>query len=707
VSESNAGTNRLAGEKSPYLLQHAENPVDWYPWGEEAFQRARQEDKPVFLSIGYSTCHWCHVMEEESFSDPDTAAIMNRHFVCIKVDREERPDIDNVYMAAVVAMTGRGGWPLTVFLTPDQKPFFGGTYFPPEDRWGMSGLRTVLLSVAGAWEKRRDEVVRSGDALAETLASGSSTGRAAVRLDRDVLTAAFAHFRTAFDKERGGFGGAPKFPMGHNLSFLMRYAARNEESGAQSMVEKTLDAMAAGGIYDQIGGGFHRYSTDGHWRIPHFEKMLYDQALLPAVYLEAFQMTGKRRYARTAAETLDYVLRDMTAPEGGFYSAEDADSPLPGDPKRKKEGAFYMWTPEEIARTVGEEAAGVAMHHFGIRPEGNAISDPHGELRGRNVLYRAHTLEETAEKAGIGPDEAAALIKDITGRLFAARSHRPRPHLDDKILTDWNGLMISSLAAASRILGEPRYCEAAERAAGFIMRNLAGDGGHLLHRHRDGESAIPGSIDDYAFLMNGMIDLYEATFDHKYLSEAARLAALLDELFWDKRGGGFFFTACDAESLIVRKKEIYDGAIPSGNSVAALGLLRLGGLTARPQLESRAHRLMEAFSAEIRAMPAAHCFMLTALDFALGPRREIVIAEGQNASTVREMAEAVFAPFMPNKVVVMLPAAAETSSRLAALAPYIADYHAVDGKTAAYVCVDRTCRRPVMSVEALKAALRD
>jgi uncharacterized protein YyaL (SSP411 family) len=699
--EPKRNSNRLAGEKSPYLLQHARNPVEWYPWGREAFERARAEDRPVLLSIGYSTCHWCHVMEAESFSDEAVAELMNRHFVCIKVDREERPDIDNIYMNAVVAMTGRGGWPLTVFLTPDQKPFFGGTYFPPDDRWGMSGFKTVLLSVAEAWKDRRDEIARSGELLTRALGERRDGGAPGVSLGEDTLAAAYKHFRSAFDSGEAGFGQAPKFPMAHNLSFLLRYAGRDNASEALVMVERTLRAMAAGGIYDQIGGGFHRYSTDDSWRVPHFEKMLYDQAMLSRVYLEAYQATGDDRFARTARETLDYVRHDMTDAGGGFYSAEDADSPLPDRPEQRKEGAFYLWTLEEVEALLGAEDAGIVAYHFGIRPEGNAISDPHGELGGKNVIYMAHSPAEAARRFGRSPQEMGAALDAARERMLAARSRRPRPHLDDKVLTDWNGLMISSFAYASRVLNETAYRDAAERAARFVLANMVDSRGRLLHRYHTGTAGIPASIDDYAFFIYGLIDLYEATFDCAYLKEAIGFAHIMSDLFWDGDAGGFFFTARDSEELIVRTKQVHDGAIPSGNSVAAHDLLRLGRLTGITEFESLVGQLMNAFSADISGMPGSHAFMLTALDFATGPTGEIVIAEGEDPEALEEMVRAVYRPFAPNRVVAMLPAPGEAAAALTDLAPFLAGYRAIGGKTTAYVCIDRACRTPATSVEDL------
>ena len=698
--------NRLINEKSPYLLQHARNPVNWYPWGNEAFERALSEDKPVFLSIGYSTCHWCHVMEMESFSDVGMAALLNENFICIKVDREERPDIDNVYMSAVVAMTGRGGWPLTVFLTPDRRPFYGGTYFPPEDRWGIAGLRTVLLSVTSAWNERRNEINRSAGELTRVLRSLRAGPDEGATLDVNTLRGAYSYFEEAFDKSSAGFGPAPKFPMGHNLSFLLRYAAREEQPGALMMVESTLRAMAGGGLYDQVGGGFHRYSTDADWRIPHFEKMLYDQAVLAKAYLEAFQYTGHDFYARIARETLDYVLRDLRDDCGGFYSAEDADSAVPGEGGEKREGAFYLWSHDEVLDAIGEEAGRIAAHHFGIRPGGNAPADPHGEFAGRNILYRAHSPEETARQLDMSLTAVETALSDARRALLDARTLRPRPHIDDKILTDWNGLMISSLAAAYRILNEPRYRDAAEAAARFVMEELTDGDGRLLHRYRDGDSGISATLDDYAFFIHGLIDLYEATFETTYLRQALRLTSVMRDLFWDEETGGFFFTANDSEGLIVRVKEVQDGAIPSGNSVAALDLIRLGRLTAKPEFESLAAELMKAVSGSISNMPASHTFMLMALDFAVGHSSEIVIAEGEDIGTANDMADAVYARFIPNRVMVKHPASGDHAAEMLDLAPFLAEYRAVDGKTAAYVCRNYSCRAPATSVEDLRALLQ-
>lgn len=501
LAEAESYTNRLVKEKSPYLLQHAHNPVDWYPWGDEALEKAKKEDKPIFLSVGYSTCHWCHVMEEESFANTETAKIMNDHFVSIKVDREERPDVDNIYMQVVMSMTGSGGWPMTVILTPDLKPFFGGTYFPPEDRWGSPGLKTILNTIAQKWNTERAQILESSESITRAVrAEAQAKAAMSHALDEKTLEKAYQQFHSQFDSRFGGFGGAPKFPRTHTLSFLLRYWKRTTDGKALEMVEKTLQEMAKGGMYDHLGGGFHRYSTDGQWRVPHFEKMLYDQAILSKSYLEAYQATGKEEYARMARDIFEYVLRDMSGPNGAFYSAEDADSaPDPSQPKRKSEGAFYIWSYDEVVNAPGKEKAELFNYYYGVKPKGNALHDLHGEFKEKNILYLAHSLGETAKRFGKNVEETEAVLKESEQILFNIRSNRLRPHLDDKVLTDWNGLMISSLAFGSRVLNEPRYAEAAQKAADFLLEKMKLKDGRLMHRYRDGEVAITGFIEDYAF----------------------------------------------------------------------------------------------------------------------------------------------------------------------------------------------------------------
>jgi len=692
ASAEPAHTNRLAKEKSPYLLQHAHNPVDWYPWGEEAFEKARREKKPIFLSIGYSTCHWCHVMERESFEDPATAVLMNQHFISIKVDREERPDVDGLYMQAVMQMTGQGGWPLSVFLTPDLKPFYGGTYFPPEDRWGHPGFKSLLRSIAGAWETRREEVLKSGQAMAETLQAQAAMAAAGKEpLSKEVLTQAFQQFEESFDETYGGFAPAPKFPRSHALSLILRHWKRTGDPRALKIVEQTLRAMTAGGVYDHLGGGFHRYSTDAQWHVPHFEKMLYDQALLARTTLEAHQATGSAEYAATAREIFDYVLRDMTGPEGGFYSAEDADSEEEKG-KEKKEGAFYVWTAAEIGQILGSADAELFDYCYGVQLHGNAAHDPMGEFGGKNILYRAHSLKEAAQKFKRPEKEIEETAIRCKQKLFDARARRPRPHLDDKVLADWNGLMISSLAFGSRVLDEPKYAQAARRAADFILKEMVRKDGRLLHRYRDGEAAIPGHLEDYAFLIHGLADLYEATFEEKYLAEAKRLTQEMIRLFWDEKQGGFFLTGTDAEKLLIRQKELYDGAIPSGNSVAALDLIRVGRLTETPALEEKASRLMETFGGQVIRQPSAFPQLLIALDFALGPSSEIVIAGPPDAPGTREMLRLIYNRFLPNKVVVLHP-------------PGEARWPMIGGKSTAYVCRNYACHLPTSDVKKLKELL--
>ncbi len=707
MEDSDQAANRLIHEKSPYLLQHAYNPVDWFPWGEEAFEKARKEDKPIFLSIGYSTCHWCHVMEEESFENPEIAKIMNKGFVSIKVDREERPDLDQIYMQAVMAMTGSGGWPMSVFLTPDRKPFYGGTYFPPEDRWGRPGFATLLHTLQNKWETDKQNILGSSEELTRLIQAEIKQKPAlAHALDENTLRKAYEQFQSRFDSRLGGFGQAPKFPSSHNLSFLLRQWKRFKTPESLVMVEKTLQAMARGGMNDQLGGGFHRYSTDAYWHVPHFEKMLYDQALLSKTYLEAYQATGEKEYAQTAREIFDYVLRDMTDPLGGFYSAEDADSAQdPTHPENKSEGAFYIWSEAQIKEHLGPEVSEIFNHYFGVKPGGNARQDPQGEFTGKNILYVASSVEETAKHFSKSPEEIQKMIDQAKDKLFKIRAKRPRPHLDYKILTDWNGLMISSLAFGSRVLEEPKYKVAAKKAADFILGKLKQSDGRLLHRWRKGEAAIPGFVDDYAFFILGLLDLYEATFDPIYLEEAKFFTQEMTRLFWDDKAGGFFFTGVDAEKLITRSKEVYDGAIPSGNSVAALCLLRVGRMTMNREFEQLAQSTLDAFSAELSQYPSGYPQMLIALDFAFGPSREIVIAGEENQ--VQAILHEIYIRFLPNTVVILHPSQGEARKKIESLAPFVAKQTLVEGKPAIYICKNYVCDLPVTDISKLKELLKD
>jgi len=681
--------NRLGNEKSPYLLQHANNPVDWYPWGDEAFEKARAEDKPIFLSIGYSTCHWCHVMERESFENSDIAALLNRDFVSIKVDREERPDVDRIYMLFVQAATGSGGWPMSVFLTPDRKPFFGGTYFPPDNRYGRPGFGALLQSLANAWRNDRARVEQSGAQVIEQLKQYSLAGRvnsgqaASGVADATTLDAGFRSFERAFDPRLGGFGSAPKFPRPSVFNFLLRYYARTREEDALEMVLLTLREMAKGGMYDQLGGGFHRYSVDDHWFVPHFEKMLYDQAQLAVSYLEAFQITREPRYAEVARGIFEYVLRDLSHPQGGFYSAEDADSAVDAaHPHEKSEGAFYLWSHAELVEALGERDAESFSRRFGVEKNGNVEEDPHAEFRGRNILFQANDAAD------------AEVIERAIPKLLEIRSHRPRPHLDDKILAAWNGLMISAFAKGARILGEVRYELGARRALDFVRRTLWRETDRtLLRRYRDGEAAVEGFLDDYTFLASALIDMYETTFDSRNLRWAIQLAERAIELFEDRESGGFFSTGDAKSDLVLRLKDDYDGAEPSGNSGIALALLRLARITGREDFRKAAERTLEAFGPGLLTAPSAAPQMLVALAFAIGRPREIVLAGPRDSSVYAAMLAAIHTKFLPDAVIMRGEDAPIAMP-------------AIEEKPTAYVCENYACKLPVTEAAALEELLQ-
>ena len=683
-------TNRLIDESSPYLLQHAHNPVDWYPWGTEAFERAVREDKPIFLSIGYSTCHWCHVMERESFEDERIARIMNEHFVCIKVDREQRPDVDEIYMNAVVLTTGSGGWPLSIFLTPEGKPFFGGTYFPPKDAFGRPGFERVLLSIAEAWKDRRQELIASAGKLTEFLvgAGGPAEKRG---LTPDVLTKAFEQLQSMFDPANGGFGTAPKFPQPTNLSMLLSYWRRTGDAHALQMAEKTLDAMAAGGICDQLRGGFHRYSTDAKWLTPHFEKMLYDQALLSKTYIQAYKVTRNRRHAEIAAEVFDYVLRDMADPAGGFYSAEDADS-------EGEEGTFYLWEPEQITSIMDSDGAGLFIAYYGLTDRGNFG-------KSKSVLHVAASPEELASRFGRGCDEVVRILTRAKARAFSARAKREKPHRDDKIISGWNGLMISSLAYGGAALRQEKYTKAAQCCAEFILRILYKDG-RLRRFYRGGQIVGQAFLDDYAFVTLGLLDLYEATFDARWLREADRLTKEMIELFADNEQGGFFFAGRDAQKLIACTRSSSDGAIPSGNSAAAVALIRLGCLTMNREFTEQGSRVLETFSRQLEESPVYSSFMLEALDLWLGPSKEIVIAGGAEAEDTRQMIELVRGKFLP-EAVVLFHDSGRAGSAIEAIVPFVKNQVAIGGRATAYLCENYTCRKPVQTVRELEALLAE
>lgn len=694
--------NRLARETSPYLRQHADNPVDWYPWGEEAFRTARREAKPVFLSIGYSTCHWCHVMEEESFEDPETARLLNEHFVSIKVDREERPDVDAIYMAFVQATTGSGGWPLNVFLTPERKPFFGGTYFPRESRYGRPSFRQVLESVSRQWDETPNDIrARSNDfteRLAERLAlSGGRT------FDPVWLDSGFRAFRDSFDERYGGFGGSPKFPRPVTFNFLLRYHRRTGDSEALRMAVETLRRMAAGGMYDHVGWGFHRYATDREWRVPHFEKMLYDNAQLAVSYLEAHQLTGEEGFAETTRQVLAYLERDLSHPEGGFYSAEDADSRLPEDPTKKGEGAFYVWKAKEVDRILGEDAPLFKLV-YGVERSGNTLFDPHGEFRGKNILYLAVPPDEAAQRSGIGGEEARRRLEEARRKLFEARKARPRPHLDDKVLTSWNGLAISAFARAGAALGEERYVERARKAAVFLRERLYDGKAKVLYRRwRDGERAVEGLLDDYAFLIQGLLDLYEADFDARWLEWAGELADAMVRRFEDRKDGGFY-TSAGGEDLILRLKETYDGAEPSGNSVAVLDLLRLSQLWDRKDYREAAERALKAASGGLSSGPAASPQMLVALDFALSKPLQVFFNGDFEAPGAEAFRREIHRRFLPVKVSAWVDPERDGSFWEKRL-PFTASLKPLEGRPTAYLCRNYACDLPTNKVEVFRHQL--
>jgi uncharacterized protein YyaL (SSP411 family) len=674
-------TNRLIHEKSPYLLQHAHNPVDWYPWGEEAFEKAKLEDKPIFLSIGYSTCHWCHVMERESFEDEEVAKVLNDYYVSIKVDREERPDIDSIYMSVCQAVTGQGGWPLTIIMTPDEKPFFAGTYFPKSGKYGYPGLVELLLRIKDAWDTERDRLVETGSNITEAI-KNSPRRIDGEKLGQETAERALRGFRNSFDEVYGGFGGAPKFPTPHNLYFLLRYWKASGNGTALIMVEKTLESMYKGGLFDHIGFGFSRYSTDGKWLVPHFEKMLYDNALLAYAYTEAYQATGKDIYKDIARKIFTYVLRDMTSTGGGFYSAEDADS-------EGEEGKFYLWQPEEVKEAAGEEDGKLFCDWYGISPAGNFEGKSIPNLIGRDlgILYEDKAL--------------ARRLDGVREKLFMYREKRIRPHRDDKILTSWNGLMIAALALGGRAFHSDEYIKAAEAAYGFIQRNLVRGDGRLLARYRDGESAFPAYLDDYAFLVWGLIELYRATFKTGYLKRALELNRDMLDLFWDEREGGLFLYGEDSEQLIMRPKEVYDGALPSGNSVALYNMLRLSRMTGDTQIEERARQVMETFGGEVGYNPTAHSFFMSALLFSLQPTREVVIT-ARSREDAQGMLDRINGSFVPFATFLLNTGDEE----LHEIAPFTREQKMVEQKPTAYVCKDFTCLEPVTEVDALQGMLQ-
>jgi uncharacterized protein YyaL (SSP411 family) len=702
-------TNRLAHERSPYLLQHATNPVDWHAWNDDAIARARAEDKPIFLSIGYSTCHWCHVMAHESFENAGIAALLNRDFVSIKVDREERPDVDRVYMAFVQATTGQGGWPMTVFLTPELQPFYGGTYFPPTSRWGRPGFADLVSEIARVWKEERPRARQAAAELTERLRAVTVGAESESEVAApDALTAAVAQFRTAFDARHAGFGPGPKFPRPAELLFLLRQPPDGVEPSAVAMATATLRAMALGGMRDHVGGGFHRYSVDAQWRVPHFEKMLYDQAQLVLACVEAAQVTGEEFYASVAEDTLQYVLREMRSPEGGFYSAEDADSIPPEEAgaatPHRKEGAFYVWTSEEMDELLGPDSD-VASQRFGVEPGGNAPEDPQGEFTGKNILFIAQPIAAIASRTRSPEAEVMDALGRIRLALFERRATRPRPHLDDKVLTAWNGLMIAAFARAARALPATRhasaYREAAGAAARFIRTTLwrAGDE-VLLRRFRDGDAAIEGYAEDYAYLVWGLLELFQSTGEAEWLEWAMTLQRRQDELFWDEADGAWFSTTGTDPHVLLRLKEDYDGAEPSASSVGALNCLTLWHLTSEDGYRVRAERTLARFGPRVGAAGRVVPMMLCALSQWHAPSSQIVIT-GSGSPSARPLESAVATRYLP--FAVHIPVNARTATAIARLLPFVAGMP--PDEPAVYVCQDFTCQRPVTSVEALREVL--
>ena len=690
-------TNRLANETSPYLLQHAHNPVDWYPWGPEAFQKAIDEDKPIFLSVGYSSCHWCHVMERESFENEEIGDLLNAHYVSIKVDREERPDVDEIYMMAVQAMTGSGGWPMSVFLTPDLKPFYGGTYFPPADAYGRPGFRTVLLRLADMWKTKREEIMTSADGLTghvQSILTGSV--EAGGTLNADIFNNVADDLSGAYDTVDGGWGRAPKFPSAPSITLFLRHHLATGDEDSLIMATHTLDKMAQGGMYDHLGGGFARYSTDNEWLVPHFEKMLYDNGQLAQAYLEAYQATRDPYYRQVVEEIFTYTLRDMHDAGGGFYSAEDADS-------EDEEGKFYIWSYDEILGHLGKEDTEIFAAYYNVQKNGNF--DSHESYHsGLNILHTPRSEELVAEKLKISVDDLRAKIEPMNEKLLAIRSQRIRPLLDDKILTSWNALMISAFAQGYRILGDEAYRDAAEGAAAFILNDMRRDG-KLLRTHREGESRLPAYLDDYAYMIVALVDVYEATFDPKWLAEADAIAKVMFTDFWDSEDPGFYFTSDDHKNLLVRTKNSQDGATPSGNSMAIYGLLRLAKFIDSADYYGKAHAMLEANQRYLAETPRGFLKMIRAADFLLNPPKEIAVVGPRDSAEVQALLDAVYGAHIPNKIVAFVDPADPNAKTVQDQIPLLEGKTLINGKAAAYVCKDFACKLPVTTPEELLAQL--
>lgn len=687
---------RLSQAKSPYLIEHADNRVAWYPWGEEAFAKAKDEDKPIFLSIGYSSCHWCHVMEEESFMDEEVGDLLNSSFVAILVDREERPDIDKLYGVAAELISGRRGWPQTIFLTPDLKPLYATSYLPKQARFGQPGLVDTIRLIDDMWKTRRDYLLSTADKVESALKTIASD-RGGDELDGELVGQTYLQLSEAFDARNRGFGDAPKFPVPHRLMFLLQYHRRTGDPQALQMVENTLIAMRQGGIYDQVGFGFHRYSTDAFWRLPHFEKMLYDQALLAMAYIEGYQVTGRDEFAKTSQEILTYVQRVMTASAGGFYTAEDADS-------EEEEGRFYLWYVDELKNVLNAREYEILAAVYNVEESGNFVDPVVGKKTGMNVLHRDRPMDQLAEELGMNARQLEKKLETIREKLYETRENREHPSKDDKILTDWNGLMITAFARAARVFDDELYRRNAEAAAAFILKEMVDEEGNLLHRYRDEEAAISGFADDYAFFIWGLLELYETTFKVKYLEEAIGLQKRMIDQFWDAVGGGFFYTAQDGEQLLVRQKEHHDGAYPSGNSVAMYNLLKIGRLTADPQYEEYAAGVGRPVSDAVKQQQTSYVHLMSALDFANGPSYELVIAGDTAASDTRAMIKAVHQRYLPHKVLLFRPTEVELPE-IVKYAEYTRYQEDLNGRAAAYVCENFTCKTPTSDIDQMLAWL--
>ena len=685
--------NRLVFEDSPYLLQHAANPVDWYPWGEDAFRLAKELDKPIFLSIGYTTCHWCHVMEHESFENEEVADLMNDAFVCVKVDREERPDIDNVYMEVTQMMNNRGGWPMTVIMTPDKQPFFTGTYFPKHSRSRRIGMLELVPKVKDMWQSNRDSLITDALNLTKRLQRNQTNRTSGGEISLNVAQRAFTAFQNRYDEKYGGFGKAPKFPKAHDYSFLIKYWKKNGTSQALSMAEYSLKSMRNGGIYDQVGFGFHRYSTDANWLVPHFEKMLYDQAILVEAYLDAYQATENAYYSTVAKEILDYVLRDMTAPEGGFYSAEDADS-------EGEEGEFYVWNVNELTEILGEDDANFYQTVFNIKTGGNWNE---GYRHKTNIPHLAKNISQFTSEYNLTEKQLADRIEKIRTKLFNVREDRVHPQKDDKILTDWNGLMIASMARAGAVLNNKKYSDAAINAMDFLIENLMKKDGSLMKRHRNGNSGLTAVLDDYAFTIRALIELYEMNYDEKYLEIAMELSEYQIDQFWDFENHGFFFTASSGEELLVRSKEVYDGAIPSDNSVSAFNFIRLARMTSRPDFEDITFQILNSFSGYLNRSSSGYSMMMQAAEFAFGPSYEVLVFGNEDNSDTQKMLKDIQSIYMPNRVIVYGKNGTES---LKNTIPFVGLYEPnTDGSPRVYVCQNFSCKLPTSDFEVVKQQL--